>query len=706
MATTQNTFNGNGSNLGPFLFTFKWLESTDIKVSVGGVLKTAGTHYNLQGLNYTTKTGGQVLFTAGNAPPVGTNNIRIYRDTDDEVLSSVFSSGSAIRAKDLNDNFTQNLYVTQEINNNALNVDGSNAMVGNLDINNFKVINSSAPLNGTDLANKTYVDDRVSTSAVAGSPYFLQDGAGAVNRSWSSKLKDVVSVKDFGAVGDGVADDTAAIKLAISAAIAAGRKRVILPSGSYVISDTLDLDGTPLGTNYGVVLQGEDTVASKLLFKPATTTTPCITLSGGSAATTNKQVHSLTIEPFDSSYNYKGIGIYIDGQCFSVVEDVNINRLNYGLHVCNRHVGSFSEFNTFNRIHLLYNNQGIRFERDGGNESFHGNRFTNVLVNMADGQFGIYCVGTSGPGYIYNCYFRINMFVDPGATGTGIYVNNTTTDFNDGFITCENPVVLQAAANGQWNMYGKFRSLGGFSYAAGTPNGAFCFDNSRKSSTFTNAAINTLTPNALQGSIVDENGNGDYPAVFRISGSNIDSVGISTYSASANSVYLGSVGFGQTLEAFTPWFKFNTSNGSVLQGYATDYYLCDSTGTSNQLRLKGGRVGGNIGRSQTYSVTANAGVAQNISTITNADKTKLSMVYFTIGGSNFEKRYLLAINNNGYGSSGYVNTLATIWELGVAGVTGPTFSVNSNGTLVVAITTDRNLTITCQEIGLGGQLLD
>jgi hypothetical protein len=118
MATTQNTFTGDGSNLGPFSFTFKWLESTDIKVTVAGVLKTAGTHYNLQSLNYSTKTGGQVLFTAGNAPANGAA-IRIYRETDDSDLAATFYSGSAIRAQDLNNNFIQGLYVTQESSNNA-----------------------------------------------------------------------------------------------------------------------------------------------------------------------------------------------------------------------------------------------------------------------------------------------------------------------------------------------------------------------------------------------------------------------------------------------------------------------------------------------------------------------------------------------------------------------------------------------------------
>ena len=125
MAITENTFNGDGSNLGPFSFTFPWLESTDVKVSVDGTLKTAGTHYNLQNLNYVTRSGGQVLFTAGNAPPVGVNNIRIYRETDDTSLSATFNSGSAIRAQDLNENFLQSLYVAQETKTFAEDTDAS-----------------------------------------------------------------------------------------------------------------------------------------------------------------------------------------------------------------------------------------------------------------------------------------------------------------------------------------------------------------------------------------------------------------------------------------------------------------------------------------------------------------------------------------------------------------------------------------------------
>jgi hypothetical protein len=65
---------------------------------------------------------------------------------------------------------------------------------------------------------------------------FLAAGTGATQRTVLDKLRDVVSVKDFGAVGDGVADDTAAIQAAVNAATS-----VRVPTGTYVISSTISV---------------------------------------------------------------------------------------------------------------------------------------------------------------------------------------------------------------------------------------------------------------------------------------------------------------------------------------------------------------------------------------------------------------------------------------------------------------------------------
>ena len=165
MAVTENTYTGNGSTTN-YSFTFPYLEETDVKVRLNGVLTTAYTFANATTIQFNT------------APAAGVA-IRIYRDTDIDSVSATFFAGSAIRAQDLNENFLQNNYTVQEIQDRYIDknfggtITGNVTIVGNttlngtvdingdLDMNSNSVTNVDAPSAGGDATNKTYVDAQV-----------------------------------------------------------------------------------------------------------------------------------------------------------------------------------------------------------------------------------------------------------------------------------------------------------------------------------------------------------------------------------------------------------------------------------------------------------------------------------------------------------------------------------------------------------------
>lgn len=115
---------------------------------------------------------------------------------------------------------------------------------------------SAAPVAGTD--NIEFVNFLTSSIGATSADLvtYTPAGSGAVARSAASKFGDVVSVKDFGAVGDNVADDTAAIQAAINAAYAAN-KALYIPGGRYRITALTFAPTDPVATGQGLRIYGD-----------------------------------------------------------------------------------------------------------------------------------------------------------------------------------------------------------------------------------------------------------------------------------------------------------------------------------------------------------------------------------------------------------------------------------------------------------------
>ncbi|CAB5187433.1 C1q domain containing protein [uncultured Caudovirales phage] len=105
---------------------------------------------------------------------------------------------------------------------------------------------------------------------------YLPAGTGAVATTVQAKLRETVSVKDFGATGDGVTDDSAALQTAINAVGAGGK--LYIPKGTYVFA-------TGLTRGSAITIQGDGCSGAGGTTLKYTGSGNAFTYNGGGSAT-------------------------------------------------------------------------------------------------------------------------------------------------------------------------------------------------------------------------------------------------------------------------------------------------------------------------------------------------------------------------------------------------------------------------------------
>ena len=241
------------------------------------------------------------------------------------------------------------------------------------------------------------ITDEDSGSSVIG---FLQSGTSAVATTVQAKLRETVSVKDFGAVGDGAANDTAAIQAALNASTS-----VYIPNGSYRINSGLTLPaGTTLfGNGY----------ASQLLI--GTAGIDAITLSGN-----NTTVKAIRITGTSPAGDSSEIAIYGDTKTHFAVFECWIEGVNYGIKPDTCTNGRI-ENNTFSNTTGTTQGTAVLLGADAAFISIVGNSFKNTKFHA------VYL--STGTKY---CSVVGNVIDSPKQAGINFNTTNlqNTTQFN------------------------------------------------------------------------------------------------------------------------------------------------------------------------------------------------------------------------------------------------------------------------------------
>ena len=221
---------------------------------------------------------------------------------------------------------------------------------------------SSAPVAGTD--NIEFVNFLTSNIGATSADLvtYTPTGTGAVARSAASKFGDTVSVKDFGAVGDGTTDDTVAINAALAA-----HASVYLPVGTYRTTAPITLNANNILFGAGITSVIKNTTASSVIRSVTPTGARIYHVGGG----------NFKIEGNTSGIVAGSVGLDMQNVTYASWTDVWINYVETGI----RHGNGYASFyNDYFTCTITSCTTGVD-NSTLGNE----NRFTALRIDAVTG---------------------------------------------------------------------------------------------------------------------------------------------------------------------------------------------------------------------------------------------------------------------------------------------------------------------------------
>jgi hypothetical protein len=260
---------------------------------------------------------------------------------------------------------------------------------------------------------------------------FLQAGTGAVATTVQAKLRESVSVKDFGATGNGTTDDTTALQAAISAAqvMGAGTK-IWFPIGTYLISSTLNVtsgiflvgengslngvNGTP-PAGMKTVIQWNSAVTGSNMIRWVSSTASTVINRGG--------IQGITLDGNNTATN----GLYISSAAYTELDIVTYRTVNQGILIDDAN-GALSNALYIRRFEHFCGPNAATWGCNGlfidGDVS--GFFATSIVCDFME------CEVINGAGLTFravdSCNFtRAKIYTRSGSSGTGYHVRFLTT---------------------------------------------------------------------------------------------------------------------------------------------------------------------------------------------------------------------------------------------------------------------------------------